>query len=401
MSGPELSYVPCLKSSEGDGVCYCTRVILNGSSGCSEHSSGEWVEVRSKEEILATLDADGRLDGLPFMPQMLKYCGKRMQVVSRAHKTCDTVNRTGGRRMTEAVHLDGVRCDGAAYGGCQAACLIFWKDAWLKPVDESPSAHQVSFPSKPRPASNDGARRCTEAAVVANTKAKGTSQTDPVYTCQATQLPEATTLLKWWDLRQYWDDYRSGNVRLGQLLSGGVYVAYEFLTRKVDRTGLRLSPALIRLYDEWQSLTGGVPFPRKRGRIPAGQKTPSPPPLNLQPGEWVRVKSYEEILKMLDSNNKNRGLYFDAEEVPYCGKTFRVRSVVDRIIDERTGKMRVMKENHVILEGVVCKGVYSDRRMFCPREIYSFWREGWLERVDEAAIPKRPLVHLRVERGNG
>ena len=40
---------------------------------------GDFVEVRSKEEILATLDSSGRLDGLPFMPQMFKYCGRRFQ----------------------------------------------------------------------------------------------------------------------------------------------------------------------------------------------------------------------------------------------------------------------------------------------------------------------------------
>ena len=32
---------------------------------------GDLVEVRSEEEILRTLDADGKLDGLPFMPEML------------------------------------------------------------------------------------------------------------------------------------------------------------------------------------------------------------------------------------------------------------------------------------------------------------------------------------------
>src|SRR5258705_10026217 len=37
---------------------------------------GDRVEVRRKEEILATLDENGRLDGLPLMPQMLKYCGQ-------------------------------------------------------------------------------------------------------------------------------------------------------------------------------------------------------------------------------------------------------------------------------------------------------------------------------------
>ena len=32
--------------------------------------AGEWVEVRSKEEILRTLDGNGQLDGMPFMPEM-------------------------------------------------------------------------------------------------------------------------------------------------------------------------------------------------------------------------------------------------------------------------------------------------------------------------------------------
>src|SRR6185503_14409351 len=94
--------------------------------------AGEWVEVRSKEEILRTLDKKGQLDELPFMPAMFAYCGRRMQVRKSAHKTCDTINWTGGRRMTAAVHLDDAYCDGAGYDGCQARCLLFWKEAWLK-----------------------------------------------------------------------------------------------------------------------------------------------------------------------------------------------------------------------------------------------------------------------------
>ena len=30
--------------------------------------AGDWVEVRSKEEILRSLDSNGRLDNMPFMP---------------------------------------------------------------------------------------------------------------------------------------------------------------------------------------------------------------------------------------------------------------------------------------------------------------------------------------------
>lgn len=57
---------------------------------------GDRVEVRSKEEILATLDSNGRLEGLPFMPQMFEYCGQGFQIFKSAHKTCDTVNGPAG-----------------------------------------------------------------------------------------------------------------------------------------------------------------------------------------------------------------------------------------------------------------------------------------------------------------
>jgi hypothetical protein len=47
--------------------------------------AGDWVQVRTREEILGTLDSRGMLDELPFMPEMLAYCGKRMRVGKRAH----------------------------------------------------------------------------------------------------------------------------------------------------------------------------------------------------------------------------------------------------------------------------------------------------------------------------
>src|ERR1700759_2524294 len=97
--------------------------------------AGDWVEVRSKDEILATLDKNGRLEGLPFMPQMLGYCGQKFQVYKRAHKACDTVSgRYNNRGIPDGVHL-GLRCDGKAFDGCQAACLLVWKEAWLKRVE--------------------------------------------------------------------------------------------------------------------------------------------------------------------------------------------------------------------------------------------------------------------------
>ena len=92
--------------------------------------SGDYVQVRSREEILATLDENGCLDGMPFMPEMLRFCGKRIRIWKVAHKTCDTVTKSGGRAIPEAVHLEYSRCDGSAHDGCQARCNLFWKTTW-------------------------------------------------------------------------------------------------------------------------------------------------------------------------------------------------------------------------------------------------------------------------------
>ncbi len=45
--------------------------------------AGDLVVVRTPDEILKTLDANGTLDNLPFMPEMLKFCGKRFRVMNR------------------------------------------------------------------------------------------------------------------------------------------------------------------------------------------------------------------------------------------------------------------------------------------------------------------------------
>jgi hypothetical protein len=36
----------------------------------------------------------------------------------------------------------------------------------------------------------------------------------------------------------------------------------------------------------------------------------------------------------------------------------------------------------IILDGVTCSGCLSQDRLFCPRSIYPYWREIWLERAE-------------------
>ena len=78
---------------------------------------GESVRIRSLEEITATLDASGCLDGLPFMPEMAKFCGTTGTVFRYVDKIYDYGGRKDMRRMKEAVLIAGLRCDGAAHDG--------------------------------------------------------------------------------------------------------------------------------------------------------------------------------------------------------------------------------------------------------------------------------------------
>jgi hypothetical protein len=105
--------------------------------------------------------------------------------------------------------------------------------------------------------------------------------------------------------------------------------------------------------------------------------------LGLQPGELVEVRSREEITRTLDASGRHSGLTFNDEMAQHCGKQFRVRRRVTRIIDEGSGRMIQFKKNVCIaLEGVVCTGDRTNRLWFCRRDLYPFWREAWLRRVE-------------------
>ena len=320
---------------------------------------GEWVEVRSAGEILATLDERQTLDGLPFMPEMLQYCGKRFRVYKSAHKTCDTVETYTVRTMNDAVHLEGLRCDGQAHGGCQAACLLFWKEAWLKPA----TAAQVSE-AHPDEACASNSR--VELLYKATRRpASAESDGEERYRCQATDLLCATSEVRRrtrWNPAFYLRDLSSGNVRLLDFIRYGALAMFN---------------AFMLWWRGWR-------YPQVKGL--AGKKTPSAA-LNLQAGELVKVRSKEEIMATLNADSKNRGLWFDVEMLPFCeAGTYSVLRRIEKIVDEKTGRLITMPTPCIVLDGVSCGGNLSFCRMFCPRSIYPYWREIWLKRVDQSPV---------------
>ena len=331
--------------------------------------AGDLVEVRSIDEILDTLDTRGALEGLPFMPEMLAHCGKRFEVWKRADKTCDESNGGTLRRLKNTVHLKELRCDGAAHGGCDAGCLLFWKEQWLKRVDFSE-----------RPVSTDAgayaiAPRCTlDTLAGATRRAHSAEEADPgeSFSCQATEISEFSSPLPWWNAGQYLRDVLTGNVSLREFLSGMFIGAFN----KIQHS---------RSESEFQSVSG------------MNAKTPRAN-LNLSPGDLVQIKSRSEIRQTLTRQGKNCGLSFRPAMVPYCGGQYRVLRRVAKIIRPDTGKMISLGENCVILDGVVCTGIM---KRFCPRKVYTYWRDIWLTKLPETASVRVQAEESATSRTDG
>lgn len=293
---------------------------------------GDLVQVKSPEEIYRTLDARGCRDGMPFMPEMLDCCGKTFRVWRRVEKTCVEGDRV--RRLRRMVFLGDLRCNGSAHGGCEKECRIFWHEDWLARV-EAAGATSLVAPAKTFPYPVFEQER---------------------YRCQSTELIRASTPMSRLDLRQYLRDLKTRTWRIRELM--------RFVGVAI---GLRAKALLLGVSSV--KLTGSMP------RTPTSS-------IGLRPGDFVRVKSREEIAATLDRRGCNRGLEFSVYMLPFMGRIFRVQRPVRRIILETTGEMKELK-NTVSLACATCNG--HGRWGGCPRDQFHLWRENWLERVPEHA----------------
>jgi hypothetical protein len=132
-------------------------------------------------------------------------------------------------------------------------------------------------------------------------------------------------------------------------------------------------------YDAFQKVRGGKPFPTIEGQIPDGAPTPTET-LNLQPGEWVEVKSRDEIAATINKAGINRGMRYDVEMLKYSGERYRVQMRVHKLINEKNGKMTTAKTPLIQLENVYCRAECTPMRLGCPRASNTYWREIWLKR---------------------
>jgi len=321
---------------------------------------GDVVVIKSAAEILATLDDQAALDMLPFMPEMIPHIGKRFTVARRVDKICDTITYSGSRRMQSVVYLEDLECNGSCHGGCQAGCKIYWKDAWMRRVtDDAPVSSDAEDSAK-----TAELQRLTQSGSRTTRELDGVPT--EVWRCQATEAVKATTRLSGYDLGQYWRELTNGNFSLFRFLH---IMARAVVMQIATRLGV-LSHLPLRG-------PGTLPNP--------------PNPLGLKPGDFVQVRSPSEISATLDQEGQDRGLSFDREMLPFCGKTYRVKDKVQKLVDDKSGRLLNIRRDCVILEGVVCSGERSISCWFCPRQIYPYFRESWLRPVpppQSGQVPK-------------
>lgn|SRR5215469_2115073 len=312
--------------------------------------AGDLVVVRSLGEILKTLDANGTLDNLPFMPEMIECCGKRFTVLNRVvQSTIDdaflphhTESFVREFRNNDVVTLGGVRCSGQNHDACQRACAIFWKEAWLRRPGSDDSNHGRCTQERPTMISDD-------LDFILKTKVDSRR-----YFCQSSEFLKATRHLSSWQrMKKCFSAVAAGNISArGMIKLLVVWARWKLHYKFIG-----------------EHLCGTV------------EKTPTEV-LGLKPGDLVEIKSISEIAATLNKNGRNRGLHFSADQRPFCCKRYRVKNRTDNFIAEGTGEMKHF-QNTVMLEDVLC-----DSACFafggCYRSDLLYWREIWLRRVDQS-----------------
>lgn len=91
--------------------------------------------MKSKDEITATLDRNGKNRGLAFTVEMIPFCGKTFRVLRRLERMIYEPTQQL-IEVKNTVILEGVTCDGCHIlrGGCPRENFHFWREAWLKRI---------------------------------------------------------------------------------------------------------------------------------------------------------------------------------------------------------------------------------------------------------------------------
>jgi hypothetical protein len=120
---------------------------LKLQNAMTEIQPGDLVVVKSKEEILLTLNAKDKGFGLRFYGCMWKHCGQQYRVLAPVLRLVDEMTEKEVPYISNTFLLEGVVCDGISYRGCPRACYWMWRGGWLKKINEPEEQDRNDPPS--------------------------------------------------------------------------------------------------------------------------------------------------------------------------------------------------------------------------------------------------------------
>jgi len=116
--------------------------------------AGEMVQVRSKKEIMQTVNSGLRNRGLGFDVEMVPYCEKgTFKVLRRIEQI---INEKTGEMMkmpNPCIVLDNVVCSGNYSHNrmfCPRAVYPYWREIWLRRINEAEIPVPTSAQEVPR-----------------------------------------------------------------------------------------------------------------------------------------------------------------------------------------------------------------------------------------------------------
>lgn len=160
-----------------------------------------------------------------------------------------------------------------------------------------------------------------------------------------------------------------------------LWIRCGIVTRKA---GKRARKKIVRQFVKLGKFLRGEPIIRRGDAPRSGQLEP----LRLQPGQWVRVKTYADIQSTLVERGTGGMAYIPAVMNKYCGRIMRVQKSLDCFYDEVSMRLLKMRKSSpsVLLEGAGCDGSQIAGGG-CDRNCLIFWREAWLQPLPPEEVP--------------
>jgi hypothetical protein len=101
----------------------------------ADFQPGEMVRVRSKAEIMPTLDGMKRYEGCRFMDEMWQFCGGTYKILKKVNQMVDE-REVKLMKLKNVYILEGLICEGSwPFTSCDRSCFYFWKAVWLEKVN--------------------------------------------------------------------------------------------------------------------------------------------------------------------------------------------------------------------------------------------------------------------------